>query len=40
VPSRYQHDSVLHLFTEDGERKLIVAWLRYGDTFVKVDETW
>ena len=29
-----------HLFTEDGERKLMVAWLRYGDTFVKVDEAW
>ena len=26
-----------HLFTEDGERKLMVAWLRYGDTFVQVD---
>jgi hypothetical protein len=24
-----------HLFTEEGERKLMVAWLRYGDTFVK-----
>jgi ketosteroid isomerase-like protein len=30
-----------HLFTDDdGERKLMVAWLRYGDTFVKVDDTW
>jgi ketosteroid isomerase-like protein len=29
-----------HLFTEDGERKLMVAWLRYGDTFVKVDGAW
>jgi ketosteroid isomerase-like protein len=29
-----------HLFTEDGERKLMVAWLRYGDTFVKVDGDW
>ena len=26
-----------HLFTENGERKLMIAWLRYGDTFVKVD---
>jgi hypothetical protein len=26
-----------HLFTEDGERKLMIAWLRYGDTFVKPD---
>ena len=29
-----------HLFTEDGERMLMVAWLRYGDTFVKLDGTW
>jgi hypothetical protein len=29
-----------HLFTEDGERKLMVAWLRYRDTFAKVDGTW
>jgi len=29
-----------HLFTEDGERMLMVAWLRYGDTFVKLDDTW
>ena len=29
-----------HLFTDGGERKLMVAWLRYGDTFVKVDGTW
>ncbi len=29
-----------HLFTYDGERKLMVAWLRYGDTFVKVDDAW
>ena len=29
-----------HLFTDDGERKLMVAWLRYGDTFVKVDGAW
>ena len=26
-----------HLFTDDGERRLMIAWLRYGDTFVKVD---
>src|ERR1700745_3060663 len=25
-----------HLFTEGGERKLILAHLRYGDTFVKL----
>ena len=29
-----------HLFTDDGERKLMVAWLRYGDTFVKLNDAW
>jgi ketosteroid isomerase-like protein len=29
-----------HLFTENGERKLMVAWLRYGDTFAKIDGVW
>jgi SnoaL-like domain len=29
-----------HLFTEHGERKLMVAWLRYGDTFVEIDGAW
>jgi ketosteroid isomerase-like protein len=29
-----------HLYTEDGERKLFVASLRYLDTFVKRDGTW
>jgi hypothetical protein len=29
-----------HLFTDDGERKLMVAWLRYGDAFVKVGDVW
>jgi ketosteroid isomerase-like protein len=29
-----------HLFTDDGGRKLMVAWLRYGDTFTKVDGAW
>jgi ketosteroid isomerase-like protein len=29
-----------HLFTDDGERKLMVAWLRYADLFVKVDGGW
>jgi hypothetical protein len=29
-----------HLFTEAGQRKLMIAWLRYGDTFVKVDGAW
>ena len=27
-------------FTEGGERKLMIAWLRYGDTFVKRDGAW
>jgi hypothetical protein len=29
-----------HLFTENGERRLMVAWIRYGDAFVKVDGAW
>jgi ketosteroid isomerase-like protein len=29
-----------HLFTDAGERKLMVAWLRYGDTFLKVGGAW
>jgi len=29
-----------HLFTDNGERKLSVAWLRYADMFVKVDGDW
>ena len=29
-----------HLFTGNGERKLMVAWLRYADTFVKLDGDW
>ena len=29
-----------HLFTDEGERTLMVAWLRYGDTFVKRDGAW
>jgi hypothetical protein len=29
-----------HLFTDDGERKLMVAHLRYDDTFVKADGAW
>ena len=29
-----------HLFTEDGERRLFVASLRYRDTFVKADGAW
>jgi hypothetical protein len=29
-----------HLYTEDGERRLMIAHLRYGDTFVKRDGAW
>jgi hypothetical protein len=29
-----------HLFTDAGERKLMIAWLRYDDTFLKVDDVW
>jgi hypothetical protein len=29
-----------HLYTEDGERRLMVASLRYLDTFVKTDGRW
>ena len=29
-----------HLFTDDGNRKLMVAWLRYADTFVKIEGEW
>jgi SnoaL-like domain len=29
-----------HLFTEDGERRIMVASLRYLDTFVKIDGSW
>jgi hypothetical protein len=29
-----------HLFTEDGERKLMIAHLRYRDTFLKADGAW
>jgi hypothetical protein len=29
-----------HVFTEDGSRKMMVAWLRYLDTFTKLDESW
>ena len=29
-----------HLFTEDGERKLMAASLRYLDTFAKIDGSW
>ena len=29
-----------HLFTEAGERKLMIAWLGYRDTFAKLDGAW
>ena len=29
-----------HLFTEDSERKIMVASLRYLDTFAKIDGSW
>jgi hypothetical protein len=29
-----------HVYTEDGTRMMMVAWLRYLDAFTKVDETW
>ena len=29
-----------HVYTEEGTRMLMVAWLRYLDTFTKVDEAW
>jgi SnoaL-like domain len=33
-------DEQKSLFTEDGERKLMIAHLRYGDTFIKLDGAW
>jgi len=29
-----------HLFTEDGDRKIMIASLRYLDTFTKIDGRW
>lgn len=29
-----------HLFTKDGQRQIMIASLRYLDTFVKVDDAW
>jgi hypothetical protein len=29
-----------HLYTEGDKRKLMLAFLRYGDTFVKIDGAW
>jgi hypothetical protein len=29
-----------HVYTEDGTRMVMVAWLRYLDTFTKIDQAW
>src|SRR5579862_8413276 len=29
-----------HVYTENGTRMMMVAWLRYLDTFTKLDQTW
>jgi SnoaL-like protein len=29
-----------HVFTEDGMRRMMVAWLRYLDVFARVDDAW
>ena len=29
-----------HVFTEDGARQMMVAWLRYLDVFARVDDVW
>ena len=29
-----------HVYSEEGTRKMMVAWLRYLDTFTKVNQTW
>lgn len=29
-----------HVYSDDGERKMMIAALRYQDTFVKTDGTW
>jgi hypothetical protein len=29
-----------HVFSEDGDRKIMVAWLRYLDVFAKIDGGW
>jgi hypothetical protein len=29
-----------HVFTQDGTRKIMVAWLRYLDVFAKIDGAW
>lgn len=29
-----------HVYTEEGTRMMMVAWLRYLDTYTKVDQAW
>ena len=29
-----------HVYTEDGIRKIMIASLRYLDTFTKIDQSW
>jgi hypothetical protein len=29
-----------HVFTEDGTRKMMVAWLRYLDVYAKLEDAW
>ena len=29
-----------HVFTEDGTRQMMVAWLRYLDVFTRIDDAW
>ena len=29
-----------HVYTEDGSRMMMVAWLRYLDMFTRIDQTW
>jgi len=29
-----------HVFTQDGARLMMVAWLRYLDVFAKIDGAW
>ena len=29
-----------HVYTEDGTRMMMVAWLRYLDVFTKIDQSW
>jgi hypothetical protein len=29
-----------HVFTEEGNRQIMIAWLRYLDVFNKIDRSW